>query len=170
MKEREIAAHELTITVRVPEWVPGHVERGHDMPDFQHNRQQLLAEGHGYCYGCAIAGIHNMTALQCHHFAVEWSEWESTDPHAALYLMRLKDPYGYAATLGNQPVASPNDIRNLLMLCEGCHISRPQDPATIVDQPTTFISGGIHYTPEPLWYADRLRVHGQVALHRTGGL
>ncbi len=33
----------------------------------------------------------------------------------------------------------------------------PIDPATIVDQPTAFISGGIHYTPEPLWYADRLR-------------
>lgn len=153
-----VPAHLLTLTVQVPEWVPGHAERGHDMPDFQANRERLIKDGHYYCYGCAIAGIKNDDpALQCHHFAVEWAEWNDTNPHAALYLMRLRDPYGYAAKYPNDPVTNPNDIRNLLFLCELCHISHPKDVHTIKSAPIIFISGGIHYTPEPLWYADRLR-------------
>lgn len=159
--QREIAPHELTITVRVPEWVPGHEERGHDMPDFEHNRQQLFDDGFGYCWGCRLAGIDKRDNLQCHHLS-EWAEWDDVDPVHVLALAKWWDPYGYAAKMGDEPIKNPNDIRLLLMLCQPCHTGAPKKPEEVVTEPTEYISGGIHYAPYVIWIADRMRVRKHV--------
>lgn len=159
---RMIPAHELTLKVSVPEWVPGHEDRGHDMPDFIHNRKQLHDDGHDFCLGCAIAGIILKDDLQCHHLS-EWAEWNSADPEAVLRLAQHLDIYGYAAKIGDAPIASPNDIRLLMMLCQPCHTGAPKDPATVVEEPTGYISGGIHYCTLVDWIADRVRVRKVMA-------
>ena len=148
----DVAPHTLDITVHVPEWVPDHAERGHEDPEFLHNRQRLLADGHGQCYGCALAGQTVTTSLQCHHFAVEWAEWDDADPAAVLRAMIAWDPYGYAAADPHTPVTSPSDLRNLLMLCQPCHTGALQD-----GDADGVGAGGIHYAPLPIWLADRLR-------------
>lgn len=153
----EVLAHEQTVTFRVPEWVPGHEERGHDMPDFQKNRKRLIDDGHGYCWRCAFAGINKTDDLQCHHLS-EWAEWDDADPVAVLRMAKAKDPYGYAAKMGDQPISNPNDIRLLLFLCQRCHTGAPKDPDDVTAEPTDYISGGIHYCAEPFWIADGVRV------------
>jgi len=154
---RTIPDHTLTITVHVPEWVPTHAERGHEDPAFMAARARLVADGHGHCYGCALAGRTVTAALQCHHFAVEWAEWDAADPAAVLRAMIAWDPYGYAAADPHTPVTSPSDVRNLLMLCAACHLGAPG----AVDA-TGSGAGGIHYAPLPIWLADRVR-HGTPA-------
>ena len=153
----DVLSHEQTLTFRVPEWVPGHEKRGHDMPDFEHNRQQLINDGHGYCYRCAIAGIDKRDDLQCHHLS-EWAEWNDMDAEAVLRMAKAKDPYGYAAKMGDEPISNPNDIRLLLFLCQPCHTGKPKNPEEVTSEPTDYISGGIHYCAEPFWWADAMRV------------
>ena len=53
----KVAAHTLELTVHVPEWVPTHADRT-ESSLFHQNRQRLIEEGHGYCWGCRLAGRH----------------------------------------------------------------------------------------------------------------
>lgn len=158
MGQSIVPAHELTITVRVPEWVPGHVERGHDLPDFQKNRQRLIADGHYHCFRCTLAGRTPVNpVLQCHHLS-EWAEWGDADPAKVLELARWIDPYGYAAADPTTPITNPNDVRLLMFLCAECHIGAPKDPAMVTTEPTDYISGGLHYCTWIDWLADAARV------------
>jgi hypothetical protein len=153
----EVAAHELTINVKVPEWVPTHADRT-ESANFAHNRQQLIDDGHGYCLGCKLAGITETKDLQCHHFAVEWAETESTNWESALWAAKKLDPYGYAAAMGDTPMTDPDDIRNLMMLCQPCHTGKPGE---IHPNIAGWLSGGIHYAPLPIWFADRIARGGE---------
>lgn len=155
-----VKGHELTLHIAVPEWVPTHVNRK-ESAKYEHNRQTLIDDGHGYCFGCAIAGIHlpyhANGGLQCHHLS-EWAEWPDADPNYVKILAQWLDPYGYSSKMGNHPIEDPDDIRLLLMLCETCHIGAPKDPSVVESEPTSYISGGIHYCSFVQWIADRVRV------------
>lgn len=153
----DVLAHELTLTVRVPEWVPGHEERGHDMPDYQHNRQTIIDDGHYFCWRCAIAKRTPKTELQCHHLS-EWAEWNDADHDKALAIAKFFDPYGYAKKIGESPITTPNDIRLLWFQCQECHTGAPKDPVDVTTEPTDYISGGIHYCTLVDWLADAVRV------------
>ena len=148
-----VQARELVLHLTVPEWVPTHGVRKSASAEFEKNRQQIIDDGFGYCLGCAIAGIHNTTDLQCHHFAVEWCEAENADWEAALVAAKLIDPYGYAAKMGDTPMVNEDDIRNLMLLCQPCHTGKPGESHPNIAK---WLSGGIHYTTFVAWMADRV--------------
>lgn len=148
-------AHTLEITVRVPEWVPEHAQRA-ESEEFRRNREALLKAGHGYCWGCKLAGRDVTDNLQCHHLS-EWAEWGDADPAKVLELCRRLDPYGYAKAMGDTPIESPDDIRCLLFLCQKCHTGAPRQPGDPAAAPDGYESGGLHYAPLPVWLAERLR-------------
>ena len=152
----DVKAHTLEITVRVPEWVPEHAQRT-ESAEFAKNRQQIIDDGFGYCLGCDLAGKHVTEGLQCHHYAVEWAEWDDADPVKVLRSIKRQDPYGYAAKDPDSPVESPDDIRNLMMLCQPCHTGAPKQPNDQSADPAGYESGGIHYCPYPVWEAERTR-------------
>jgi len=151
----EVRAHTLDMTVRVPEWVPSHAARA-ESEEFRRNRERLLADGHGYCFGCALAGRRVTEGLQLHHLA-EWAEWDAADPSKVLAVARWLDPYGYARADPDTPISSPDDIRLLVFLCEACHIGAPRKPDDPTREPSGYESGGIHYAPLPMWLAERVR-------------
>lgn len=155
MADADVKAHTLEMTVRVPEWVPEHAQRKESVT-FERNRERLLADGHGYCWGCWLAGLHVTEDLQAHHLS-EWSEWDDADPAAVLLLCRWLDPYGYAKAMGDAPIESPDDIRALLFLCQPCHTGAPRQPDDPAAEPGSYESGGLHYAPFPVWVAERLR-------------
>lgn len=147
-----IPAHVLTMSVQVPEWVPTHVTRT-ESEVFARNRQRLLDEGHGYCLGCWLGGIHNGEDLQLHHGIVEWVTNGEANPNAALRAAKWLDCYGYAATMGDASWTDADDIRGLWFLCQDCHTGQPGIQHRKNEH---WLSGGIHYAPFPIWLADRI--------------
>ena len=147
-----VAAHVLTLTVRVPEWVPTHAQRA-ESAAFAHNRQRLLDEGHGYCWGCWIGGVRTTSDLQLHHGVVEWATDGEADPDAALRVARWLDWYGYAQAMGDTPWTDADDIRGLVFLCADCHLGAPGLQHRANER---WLSGGLHYAPFPIWLADRI--------------
>ncbi len=151
----DVVAHTLEITVRVPEWVPEHAQRTENA-EFHRNRQKIIDDGFGYCWGCKLAGKHVTDDLQCHHLS-EWAEWDDADLAKVLALAKILDPYGYAKADPDTPIASPDDLRLLLMLCQQCHTGAPKQPTDTSANPAGYESGGIHYAPLPVWLAERLK-------------
>lgn len=147
-----VAAHKLTLHLDVPEWVPTHGDRKGATAEFERNRKQIIDDGHGYCLGCAIAGIHNDKDLQCHHFAIEWCEANNADWDAATRVAKMIDPYGYAAKMDGL-MKNEDSIENLMMLCQPCHTGKPGEAHPHI---AGWLSGGIHYSPLPIWLADRI--------------
>ena len=152
----DVEAHTLLLHVAVPEWVPTHAERDEASPEFRHARETLIADGHTTCWGCALAG-RRVPAAEAHHFGAEWCEWNAADPDRVLAFLESIDPYGYAAKMKGQPLTGPDDIRNLLMLCVGCHRGAPRQPADRAAEPGGYEGGGLHYQPFPTWLAERFR-------------
>ncbi len=152
MSDREIAAHELTITVRVPEWIPTHAARS-ESATFLRNRQRLLDDGHGFCIGCWIGGVHTVEDLQLHHGIVEWATNGEAAPQAAFRAAQWLDAYGYAAAMGDTPWTDADDIRGLWFLCQDCHTGQPGIQHRHHER---WLSGGLHYAPFPIWLADRI--------------
>lgn len=148
----DVAAHELELTVRVPEWVPTHAQRT-ESATFAHNRERLIADGHGYCWGCWLGGVDTRDDLQLHHGIVEWATNNEAKPDAALRVLQTLDWYGYGHAMQGAPWTDADDIRGLVFLCQDCHTGSPGAPHK---QNPRWLSGGIHYAPLPIWFADRI--------------
>lgn len=100
----------------------------------------MIKDGHGECWICGAK-----ESLECHHI-FEWSLWNALDPDKALEVLELLDPYGYAEELNGTMFDSPDDIRNLWMLCDDHHDSKYQ---------------GIHNISFPLWLAQKVDEPGE---------
>jgi 5-methylcytosine-specific restriction endonuclease McrA len=116
---------------------PAHPQRK-ETEKFHQNREKLLKEA-GFCWLCQFhkkplgEGV-----LEAHHM-VEWSEWDDADAARVTKLDGLIKANPYSG----QPVNDPDDIANLVMLHETCHIGKPGKAAM----------SGIHFTPMPIWLA-----------------
>lgn len=120
-------------------------EHGHrtESAEYRHNRHVLLDR---LDLPCLVCGTRQQR--QTHHI-FEWMSWKKLDPRKVLRLLRIFDPYGFAHHMGDKPVESPDDIRNLLVLCEKHHIRRRT---------------GVHETTFPPWYAQAAARDGDVIL------
>jgi hypothetical protein len=118
---------------------PEHAQR-EESAAFRRNKARLREDGHWRCWLCGTTD-----QLQVHHFACEWSLWPDADPAKVKAFVETFDPYGYGRLLRHRPLDSPDDIRNLLVLCEACHIGQ---------------GTGVHAITMPIWLIQGLAKPG----------
>lgn len=144
----DTAAHEQRETLTVDVEYPAHAQRT-ESAEFAANKRTLV---HKLDTPCACCG--GREAREVHHFIIEWAEWENADPVKVLQWCHRLDVYGYAAQLGDKPIESPDDIRNLLVICAACHRGAGL---------------GIHMVPFPNWISQVVARAGVEILKPTGG-
>lgn len=132
-------AHETEKTIIEIAEYPEHEART-ESTEYRHNRHILLERLN---LGCLQCGSHE--DLETHHW-VEWAAWEKVDPKKMLVLLRWMDPYGFGHHKGDQPIESPDDIRNLVVLCRKHHRLR---------------YFGIHNTTFPFWLPQMVLKDGE---------
>ena len=132
-----VVGHEVVEEFTVVIDDPAHPQRK-ETEKFRQNREKLLKEA-GFCWLCQFQHKpQGEGVLEAHHM-VEWSEWGDVDPQRVTKLVGLIKANPYSG----QPVNDPDDIANLMMLHETCHIGKPGKAAM----------SGIHFTPMPIWLA-----------------
>lgn len=123
---------------------PGHEQRK-ESAEFARNKRLLVKQ---LDVGCWICGSRD--AREVHHLH-EWSLWPALDPAKVLDTLHVFDPYGYTHKMGEQPIDSPDDIRNLVVLC-GVHTV---DGVTIPGGHHRGVNLGVHDLTMPTWLALR---------------
>ena len=111
--------------------IPGHVKRT-ESKEFRDAKKRLKADGHDKCY----VGQDCKGGIQYHHYGCEWSLWADCDPELLKEFLMEWDIYGYSRLLKDKPITSPDDVRNLMALCELHHIE---------------VDHGIHEITFPVW-------------------
>ncbi|RIV17627.1 hypothetical protein D2Q93_15035 [Alicyclobacillaceae bacterium I2511] len=149
-----VEEHVLFRSLKEVVMTPSHVHRT-ESAEFRRNKQRLREDGHYRCWVCGTT-----EGLQVHHFGIEWSlanlaDWEKVKAFCVEW-----DPYGYGRLLRNQPMNSPDDIRNLLVLCETHHIG--------VDTADGGSGTGIHELTFPIWVVQKLAQVGRVPVPQPG--
>jgi len=132
---REIKMSELKRTFEEIEVVPGHQPRT-ESPQFLANKKRLIEDGHDSCWVCGTKD-----QIQTHHYGLEWSLFGDVDPVQLQDFLLEWDIYGYSKVLKAQPITDPDDIRNLVQLCEKHHIAK---------------FTGIHLMTFPLWISQKV--------------
>ncbi len=123
---------------------PAHPQRK-ETEKFRANREKLIKEV-GKCWLCQFhPHPQGDGPLEAHHM-VEWSEWNDVDPERVTKMVSLVKANPYSG----QAVNDPDDIANLMLLHETCHIGKPGKHAM----------SGIHFTPMPIWLAQGAAKHG----------
>lgn len=146
MEKKQVAEHVESVNVQSIEIVHGHAERGSESAEFHRNVAQLKKDGHGYCLATYFLTGKKVTEnLQVHHFIAEWSEGpETVDFDKLRRLSQIFDIYGYGKALGDKPIESVDDIRNMMVLSQQYHTGVNHTAGN----PT-----GIHNTLFPFWIA-----------------
>lgn len=141
-------AHEVRENLSVDVEYPEHVQRTCSA-EFAANRRQLIQKLDTPCFSCG-----SKEGREVHHFVCEYAEAEWADWEKVFKLVHHFDIYGFAAQMGDKPITSPDDIRNLVVLCESCHRGA---------------GVGIHLVPFPNWIAQVMVRDGEVVLKAPGG-
>jgi hypothetical protein len=140
-------------TQRDEEYVvfPEHAQRS-ESELFRKNKHKLVHEMNLPCFKCNVKSGGNpppeaFEHREVHHYLVEWSAFNAVDPVKVQHLLDngFFDPYGFAAQMKGQPFESPDDIRNLLVLCQKHHRQA---------------SVGIHHATAPEWLSDMVAKDG----------
>ena len=112
---------------------PNHAKRT-ESAEFGANKRRLVKQ---LDVGCWICG--SKENREVHHIH-EWSLWDALDQVKVLNSLHAFDPYGYTHTAGDKPIESPDDIRNLVVLCEIHHRG---------------VNTGVHDLTMPIWFPQR---------------
>jgi len=115
-------------------YYPEHDKR-HETEEYRKNREILTKQ-----YGCYICG--SKENLETHHYGCEWAEWNSTNPEKLKEFLLEFDIYGYSKKYKDKPITSPDDIRNLMVLCQKHHRHKFY---------------GIHNMTFPIWIMQRIK-------------
>jgi hypothetical protein len=113
--------------------------------EFRHNSRILVRQLDLPCWICG-----SRDHREVHHIH-EWSLWNSLDPEKVLDTLHVFDPYGFTHKIGEQPILTPDDIRNLLVLCGHCDIAGIGVPGGH----HRGIDAGAHDLTFPIWVAQR---------------
>lgn len=137
-------AHEQDDTIREAVEYPEHVQRSASA-EFERNRRLLLKQLDLPCWICG-----SRDSREVHHLH-EWALWPCLDPDKVLDTLHVFDPYGFTHKMGEQPVASPDDVRNCLVLCGHCELAGVPVPGGH----HRGVDAGIHRLTFPIWVAQR---------------
>lgn len=135
-----IEAHETIRHLTEVIITQGHVCRT-ESTEFLHNKDRLKADGHFKCWVCG-----STEDLQVHHFGCEWSLQNVCDFEKLKAFCEEWDPYGYGKLLKNIPIASADDVRNMLVLCLQHRLGGTKDG----------VANGIHEITFPAWVIQKL--------------
>ncbi len=133
---------------------PEHADR-RETTEFAQSKRRLDADGHYQCFICG--GKDN---LQAHHFFGEWMFAPVVDLEQIRALSQIFDVYGYGRLLAHKPVASVDDIRNMMVLCQPHH--------TGVDHVDGGGGTGIHSLTFPSWIIQRVAKQGLNPIPQQG--
>lgn len=136
-------AHETVENLRVDECFPEHAQRT-ESAEFAANKRQLVTKLDTPCFSCG-----SKEKREVHHFITEWALAQIADWDKVFKLVHHFDIYGFAAQLGDKPITSPDDIRNLVVVCEKCHRGAGL---------------GIHLVPFPDWIGQVMAKDGTTVL------
>ncbi len=142
-----VQEHDESITIKGVVVTPAHPQRGSESEEFRRNVERLKVDGHYRCFLCG-----GSDDLETHHYGCEWSLAELCDFDELKAFLLQNDIYGYSRLLVNLSISSVDDIRNLMVLCQGHH--------TGVDHTDGGTGTGIHNTPHPLWIIQRTAKRG----------
>lgn len=123
---------------------PDHDTRA-DSAEFIKNRRIMVKQMDLPCWVCG-----NREHREVHHLH-EWALWGALDKDKVLDTLHVFDPYGFTHTAGEKPIESPDDMRNLLVLCGSCEI----DGVAIPGGHHRGKNAGIHDLTMPTWLAQR---------------
>lgn len=140
-------AHEQIETLRIDVEYPAHPPRS-ESAEFALNKRQLVTKLDTPCFCCG-----GKDQREVHHFCIEWAEADFADWVKVAKAVHHFDIYGFAAQLGDKPITSPDDIRNLVVICAKCHRGA---------------GTGIHLVPFPNWISQAVARDGVVILKPTG--
>lgn len=132
MSEKMVPEHEQALHISVEEIIPEHIGRT-ESALFEKNRRMLVEEHDLPCFAPACATPRE--SRQVHHL-VEWCTWPDIDPERMRTVLEAIDPYGFSKLYRHRPIESPDDARNLIVLCQHHHTGK---------------GFGIHYVPFPIW-------------------
>jgi hypothetical protein len=132
--------HSITEYVNYPD----HVKRV-ESAEFRKNKRILVRQLDLPCWICGCRD-----AREVHHLH-EWALWEALDHEKVLDTLHVFDPYGFTHKIGEVAIESPDDIRNLLVLC-GSHTI---DGVTVPGGHHRGINMGVHDLTFPIWVAQR---------------
>lgn len=153
-----VLAHDQVETFREDVVYPQHAQRK-ESPLFAQNKRQLVTKLDTPCFTCG-----SRDAREVHHFIVEWAMWDEVDPAKVLQTAHHFDIYGFAAQMGDMPFESPDDIRNLMVLC-GSHTL---DGETIEGGHHRGVDCGIHRTTFPTWIGQKIAKDGVTITRALG--
>ncbi len=127
--------HEVTRTLHEDIIYPAHEKRT-ESELFAKNKRILVHEKDTPCWICG-----SKENREVHHL-IEWSLFPAIDPQKMLEILRFFDFYGYTKADPNTIPETPDDIRNLLVLCETHHRG---------------VDNGVHDLTLPIWLALKVK-------------
>lgn len=150
----DVHEHKMERNLKETIIVPDHEKRA-ESAEFRRSKHRLKEDGHYKCWVCG--GTEN---LHVHHFGIEWSLATIADWDKVKSFCEEWDPYGYGRLLRNVPMTSPDDVRNMLVLCQEHH--------TGVDHENSGSGTGIHQITFPVWLIQKLAKTGIDAVPQSG--
>lgn len=148
----DVLAHEQTESDTEHVLYPEHDERTVS-PEFRTVRKLLIDARNEPCWKCVQKAWPDpppptaYVSREVHHYLVEWAAWKAVNGAKVQRLLDggFFDPYGFAAQDKGKPFESPDDRRNMLVLCA---IHHRQEGV------------GIHHATAPEWLSDALANEG----------
>lgn len=125
-------SHEVKRTIVEEVEYPDHADRT-TSEEFAKNRREMVENDDTPCWICG-----SRKNREVHHF-FEWSLFPAIDPTKMKIVLKMLDPYGYSKA-DDSDITSPDDKRNLLVLCEDHHRGR---------------NNGVHALTFPIWLAQK---------------
>lgn len=150
----DVAAHIITRMITETVIDPSHVQRT-ESEEFRHTKARLRQDGHYCCWVCGTTD-----SIQIHHRAAEWMFAGDVDYALLKEFCEEWDCYGYGRLLRAQPIATVDDVRNAMALCQSHH--------TGVDHADGSSGTGIHEMTFPAWVMQRLAKKGDDPVPQAG--
>jgi hypothetical protein len=133
---------------------PDHADRT-ESSEFRAAKARLKQDGHYKCYICGTT-----ESLQVHHRACEYMFAQVVDYNLLKEFCEEWDIYGYGKLLKAQPITSPDDVRNQMVLCQSHH--------TGVNHVDGGGGTGIHSCSFPTWIAQKVALLGANPVPQQG--
>jgi len=133
---------------------PDHADRT-ESAEFRAAKARLKQDGHYRCYICGAT-----ENLQVHHRACEYMFAQVVDYNLLKEFCEEWDIYGYGRLLKAQPITSPDDVRNQMVLCQPHH--------TGVNHQDGGGGTGIHSCSFPTWIAQKVALSGANPVPQEG--